>query len=64
MHSFEVHSNERACRKSGSLRLEQVWSKNTETTPIFTTQDSLHHGVPCAYIGSFLQGGHVIYQVR
>ena len=24
MHSFEVHSNESACRKSGSLGLEQV----------------------------------------
>ena len=25
MHSFEVHSNESACRKSGRLRLEQVY---------------------------------------
>ena len=24
MHSFEVHSNESACRKSGSIGLEQV----------------------------------------
>ena len=24
MHSFEVHSNESACRKSGRLALEQV----------------------------------------
>ena len=24
MHSFEVHSNESACRKSGRLGLEQV----------------------------------------
>ena len=27
MHSFEVHSNESACRKSGRLGLEQVWIK-------------------------------------
>ena len=27
MHSFEVHSNESACRKSGSLGLEQVQDK-------------------------------------
>ena len=26
MHSFEVHSNESACIKSGCLGLEQVWS--------------------------------------
>ena len=26
MHSFEVHSNESACRKSGRLGLEQVLS--------------------------------------
>ena len=26
MHSFEVHSNESACRKSGRLGLEQVIS--------------------------------------
>ena len=26
MHSFEVHSNESACRKSGRLGLEQVYS--------------------------------------
>ena len=25
MHSFEVHSNESACRKSGRLGLEQVY---------------------------------------
>ena len=25
MHSFEVQSNESACRKSGRLGLEQVW---------------------------------------
>ena len=25
MHSFEVHSNESACRKSGGLGLEQVY---------------------------------------
>ena len=30
MHSFEVHSNESACRKSGRLRLEQV-QRNCET---------------------------------
>ena len=27
MHSFEVHSNESACRKSGYLWLEQVFSR-------------------------------------
>ena len=27
MHSFEVHSNESACRKSGRLGLEQVQYK-------------------------------------
>ena len=32
MHSFEVHSNERACRKSGRLGLEQV-----TTTVLFVT---------------------------
>ena len=26
MHSFEVHSNESMCRKSGSLWMEQVYS--------------------------------------
>ena len=26
MHSFEVHSNESACRKSGSLGMDQVSS--------------------------------------
>ena len=26
MHSFEVHSNESACRKSGRLGLEQVYT--------------------------------------
>ena len=26
MHSFEVHSNESVCRKSGRLGLEQVFS--------------------------------------
>ena len=32
MHSFEVHSNESACRKSGQLGLEQVIGyPNTET---------------------------------
>ena len=25
MHSFEVHSNESACRKGGSLGMEQVY---------------------------------------
>ena len=28
MHSFEVHSNESACRKSRRLGLEQVLRKN------------------------------------
>ena len=32
MHSFEVHSNESACRKSGRLGLEQVTSTNTTST--------------------------------
>ena len=35
MHSFEVHSNESACRKSGRLGLEQVYSG-------FLTQE-IHH---------------------
>ena len=29
MHSFEVHSNESACRKSGCLGLEQVMYQDT-----------------------------------
>ena len=28
MHSFEVHSNESACRKNGRLGLEQVTNKD------------------------------------
>ena len=30
MHSFEVHSNESACRKSGRLGLEQVLTVPTQ----------------------------------
>ena len=30
VHSFEVHSNESACRKSGNLGLEQVTSKEKD----------------------------------
>ena len=33
MHSFEVHSNESACRKGGSLELEQVLSLNISVNP-------------------------------
>ena len=29
MHSFEVHSNESACRKNGCLGMEQVQRGNT-----------------------------------
>ena len=38
MHSFEVHSNESACRKSGCLGLEQV-KCNAEGKLIFSTND-------------------------
>ena len=31
MHSFEVHSNESVCRKSGRLRLDQVIGDNPDT---------------------------------
>ena len=34
MYSFEVHSNERACRKSGRLGLEQVTIKNIRGIPL------------------------------
>ena len=36
MHSFEVHSNESACRKSGSIGLEQVTIEvnQQEITPL------------------------------
>ena len=30
MHSFEVHSNESACRKSGLIGLEQVVGQRTK----------------------------------
>ena len=33
MHSFEVHSDESACRKSGRLGLEQVLSLIYATSP-------------------------------
>ena len=38
MHSFELHSNESACRKSGSIGLEQVQNRMT-SCPFFSCQD-------------------------
>ena len=40
MHSFEVHSNESACRKSGRLGLEQV----KYHISIDAYNSHLHHG--------------------
>ena len=43
MHSFEVHSNENACRKSGRIGLEQVAIKLiTSSDPCFLMVVSLY----------------------
>ena len=34
MHSFELHSNESACRKKGRLGLEQVMYKNYDKSNV------------------------------
>ena len=45
MHSFEVHSNERACRKSGRLGLEQAFMEGNLvvivglTPPLLSTDE-------------------------
>ena len=47
MHSFEVHSNESACRKSGRLGLEQVAKEVTRLRLDYFNQlsfPSLPHG--------------------
>ena len=44
MHSFEVHSNESTCRKSGRLGLEQVIKSTCNTIALW-----LHKTVNCTY---------------
>ena len=48
MHTFLVHSNESACRKSGPLGLEQVTNKTQEqlceTRHSETVVHQFHHG--------------------
>ena len=42
MHSFEVHSNESACRKSGRLGLEQVTRASEEGKTYSNKDDGFH----------------------
>ena len=39
------------------------WSQNTPMAMFYPTQDPIHHGVTCTYIGRGLQGGSAINQV-
>ena len=41
MHSFEVHSNESACRKSGLLGLEQVLTLYGQVGPVIGPSQTL-----------------------
>ena len=42
-HSFEVHSNDSACRKSGRLGLEQIICYMQVDTNWYWNQQSKHH---------------------
>ena len=48
--------NIRVCREV----LDSKYTNDSVTPP---TQDSIHHGLPCTYIGRGLQGGSAINQV-
>ena len=55
MHSFEVHSNESACRKSGRLGLEQVIYLSIRVAQIFTIAQAVsYHSGARAHV----QGRH------